>query len=76
LHIHSEVSHPDIPVAIQAGSIWDYVAAAMRGVFDGYLISRDVDPYGNKLAADIENALLAKMESVPLQDNIAGYSPE
>lgn len=35
--------NPNIPVAIQVGSIWDYGAAARRGVFDGYLISRDVD---------------------------------
>lgn len=34
---------PEIPVAIQIGSMWDHNAADKRGVFDGYLISRDVD---------------------------------
>lgn len=34
---------PEVPVAIQVGSIWDQAAASLRGVFDGYLISRDVD---------------------------------
>lgn len=34
---------PDKLVAMQVGSVWDTAAATLRGVFDPYLISRDVD---------------------------------
>lgn len=34
---------PDKLVAMQVGSVWDTAAATLRGVYDPYLISRDVD---------------------------------
>lgn len=34
---------PDKLVAMQVGSVWDVAAAGQRGVYDPYLISRDVD---------------------------------
>lgn len=34
---------PNKLVAMQVGSVWDVAAATLRGVYDPYLISRDVD---------------------------------
>ncbi len=38
-----EEINPDIPFALQVGSLWDAAAATLRGVFDPYLASKACD---------------------------------